>query len=132
MMMSSPASAPEKGPTRVVHGRHANVSYCSAMFVPQLLMGIVIRPGSQNWSSGKKAWFMFQTYLLMFTIYVGSAIYTAGIPFISAEFHVTVLLQQLAYSLCRGLWTRLVKTYVCFCFVFQLNKHLQVRWFGFP
>ncbi|KAH9990345.1 major facilitator superfamily domain-containing protein [Russula vinacea] len=44
-----------------------------------------------NWSSGKKAWVMFQTCLLTFTIYVGSAIYTAGIPSISAEFHVSTV-----------------------------------------
>ena len=32
---------------------------------------------------------MFQTCLLTFTIYVGSAIYTAGIPDISSQFHVS-------------------------------------------
>ncbi|KAI0287569.1 MFS transporter [Russula brevipes] len=42
-----------------------------------------------NWSSGRKAWVMFQTCLLTFTIYVGSAIYTAGIPYISSEFQVS-------------------------------------------
>jgi DHA1 family multidrug resistance protein-like MFS transporter len=45
----------------------------------------------QNWSSAKKAWVMFQTCLLTFTIYVGSAIYTAGIPYISSEFHVSTV-----------------------------------------
>ena len=34
---------------------------------------------------------MFQTCLLTFTIYVGSAIYTAGIPYISEEFHVSTV-----------------------------------------
>jgi len=34
---------------------------------------------------------MFQTCLLTFTIYVGSAIYTAGIPYISEEFHVSAV-----------------------------------------
>ena len=34
---------------------------------------------------------MFQTGLLTFTIYVGSAIYTAGIPYISEEFHVSTV-----------------------------------------
>ena len=32
---------------------------------------------------------MFLTCLLTFTIYVGSAIYTAGITSVSAEFHVS-------------------------------------------
>jgi len=45
----------------------------------------------QNWSSAKKTWVMFQTCLLTFTIYVGSAIYTAGIPYISSEFHVSTV-----------------------------------------
>jgi MFS transporter, DHA1 family, multidrug resistance protein len=44
-----------------------------------------------NWSSAKKAWVMFQTCLLTFTIYVGSAIYTAGIPYITEEFHVSTV-----------------------------------------
>lgn len=34
---------------------------------------------------------MFQTCLLTFTIYVGSAIYTAGIPYISEEFQVSTV-----------------------------------------
>ena len=32
---------------------------------------------------------MFQTCLLTFAVYLGSAIYTAGIPGVSAEFHVS-------------------------------------------
>jgi DHA1 family multidrug resistance protein-like MFS transporter len=52
-----------------------------------------------NWSSGKKAWVMFQTCLLTFTIYVGSAIYTAGIPSISAEFHVSTVAATLGLTL---------------------------------
>ena len=34
---------------------------------------------------------MFQTCLLTFTIYVGSAIYTAGIPYITQEFQVSTV-----------------------------------------
>jgi DHA1 family multidrug resistance protein-like MFS transporter len=32
---------------------------------------------------------MFQTCLLTFTVYVGSGIYTAGVPYIASEFHVS-------------------------------------------
>jgi DHA1 family multidrug resistance protein-like MFS transporter len=32
---------------------------------------------------------MFQTCLLTFAVYLGSAIYTAGIPGITSEFHVS-------------------------------------------
>jgi DHA1 family multidrug resistance protein-like MFS transporter len=53
----------------------------------------------QNWSSGKKAWVMFQTCLLTFTIYVGSAIYTAGIPSITADFHVSTVAATLGLTL---------------------------------
>ena len=42
---------------------------------------------------------MFQTCLLTFTIYVGSAIYTAGIPYISAEFHVSNVAATLGLTL---------------------------------
>ena len=34
---------------------------------------------------------MFQMCLLTFTVYVGSAIYTAGIPSVSEEFHVSTV-----------------------------------------
>jgi uncharacterized YccA/Bax inhibitor family protein len=53
----------------------------------------------QNWSSAKKAWVMFQTCLLTFTIYVGSAIYTAGIPGITAEFHVSTVAATVGLTL---------------------------------
>ncbi|KAF8259744.1 MFS transporter [Lactarius quietus] len=43
----------------------------------------------QNWSNGRKAWVMFQTCLLTFAVYLGSAIYTAGITGVSSEFHVS-------------------------------------------
>ncbi|KAI9430829.1 putative caffeine resistance protein 5 [Lactarius indigo] len=43
----------------------------------------------QNWSSGKKAWVMFQTCLLTFAVYLGSAIYTAGLSGVTSEFHVS-------------------------------------------
>ncbi|KAH9976873.1 MFS transporter [Lactifluus volemus] len=45
----------------------------------------------QNWSSARKAWVMFQTCLLTLAIYLGSAIYTAGIPYITTEFHVSTV-----------------------------------------
>lgn len=32
---------------------------------------------------------MFQTCLLTFAVYLGSAIYTAGIPGVTADFHVS-------------------------------------------
>ena len=32
---------------------------------------------------------MFQTCLLTFAVYLGSAIYTAGIPGVTSEFHVS-------------------------------------------
>ncbi|KAH8984843.1 multidrug resistance protein-like protein [Lactarius akahatsu] len=40
-------------------------------------------------SSWKKAWIMFQTCLLTFAVYLGSAIYTAGLPGVTSEFHVS-------------------------------------------
>ncbi|KAI0062522.1 MFS transporter [Artomyces pyxidatus] len=44
-----------------------------------------------NWSRAKKVWVMFQTCLLTFAVYIGSAIYTAGIADISEEFHVSTV-----------------------------------------
>jgi len=34
---------------------------------------------------------MFQTCLLTFTVYIGSAIYTAGITSVTEEFHVSTV-----------------------------------------
>jgi MFS transporter, DHA1 family, multidrug resistance protein len=34
---------------------------------------------------------VFQTGLLTFTVYLGSVIYTAGIPYVSTEFHVSTV-----------------------------------------
>ncbi|KAI0043053.1 MFS transporter [Auriscalpium vulgare] len=45
----------------------------------------------QNWSSRKKSWVLVQTLLLTFSIYIGSAIYTAGIAGVSQEFHVSIV-----------------------------------------
>ncbi|KAH9026593.1 putative caffeine resistance protein 5 [Lactarius pseudohatsudake] len=42
-----------------------------------------------NWSSWKKAWVMFQTCPLTFAVYLDSAIYTAGLPGVTSEFHVS-------------------------------------------
>ncbi|KAI0270545.1 MFS transporter [Gloeopeniophorella convolvens] len=42
-----------------------------------------------NWSTPRKTWVMFQTCLLTFAVYLGSAIYTPGIPEISTEFGVS-------------------------------------------
>ncbi|KAH9974386.1 major facilitator superfamily domain-containing protein [Lactifluus volemus] len=42
-----------------------------------------------NWSHLKKSWVMFQVCLLTFTVYIGSAIYTAGIVEVTQEFHVS-------------------------------------------
>ncbi|KAI0317443.1 major facilitator superfamily domain-containing protein [Amylostereum chailletii] len=45
----------------------------------------------QNWSSGKKAWVLFQTCFLTFSVYVGSSIYTAGLTDVTEKFHVSTV-----------------------------------------
>lgn len=52
-----------------------------------------------NWSSGKKLWVMFQVCLLTFSVYIGSAIYTAGIEDVIQDFHVSSVAATLGLTL---------------------------------
>ena len=53
----------------------------------------------RNWSHGKKIWVMFQVCLLTFSVYIGSAIYTAGIEEIMQEYHVSLVSATLGLTL---------------------------------
>jgi len=52
-----------------------------------------------NWSQGRKTWVMFQVCLLTFSVYIGSAIYTAGIVGVIQEFHVSSVAATLGLTL---------------------------------
>ncbi|KAH9974385.1 major facilitator superfamily domain-containing protein [Lactifluus volemus] len=52
-----------------------------------------------NWSHLKKSWVVFQVCLLTFTVYIGSAIYTAGIIEVMQEFHVSSVAATLCLTL---------------------------------
>lgn len=71
-----------------------------------LAYGYVITSESAELVECEKAWVMFQTRFLTFTIYVGSAIYTAGIPSIPSEFHAGTVAATVGLTLfvaCYGL-----------------------------
>lgn len=53
----------------------------------------------QNWSSGKKAWVSAQICLLTTSVYIGAAIYTAGITGIQEDFHVSSVAALLGLTL---------------------------------
>ncbi|GAA5913618.1 hypothetical protein JCM6882_001704 [Rhodosporidiobolus microsporus] len=52
-----------------------------------------------NWSMAKKSFVAFQIALYTFSIYVAAAIYTPGIPMISEEFDVSLVVATLGLSL---------------------------------
>lgn len=52
-----------------------------------------------NWSQFKKTLVMFQVCLLTFAVYIGGAVYTAGIPDVSEQFHVSNVAATLGLSL---------------------------------
>ena len=52
-----------------------------------------------NWSQFKKTLVMFQVCLLTFAVYIGGAVYTAGIPDVSEKFHVSNVAATLGLSL---------------------------------
>lgn len=53
----------------------------------------------QNWSSFKKIWVTFEICLLTFSVYIGSAIYTAGIQDVSRVFGVSRVAATLGLTL---------------------------------
>lgn len=53
----------------------------------------------QNWSTFKKVWVTFEICLLTFSVYIGSSIYTPGIPEISEEFGVSPVAATLGLTL---------------------------------
>ena len=53
----------------------------------------------QNWSTGKKFFVTFQICLLTTSVYIGSAIYTAGIEDVMHQFHVGEVAALLGLSL---------------------------------
>lgn len=67
----------------------------------------------RNWSTPKKVFVTFQICLLTTSVYIGSAIYTAGIPGIQQKFHVSevkallgLTLFVLGYALGPMVWVR--------------------------
>lgn len=67
----------------------------------------------RNWSTPKKAFVTFQICLLTTSVYIGSAIYTAGIPGVQQQFHVSevkallgLTLFVLGYALGPMVWVR--------------------------
>ncbi len=52
-----------------------------------------------NWSQSKKIWVMFQVCLLTFSVYIGSAIYTAGETDVMKQFHVSSVAATLGLTL---------------------------------
>ncbi len=42
-----------------------------------------------NWSRVKKLWVMFQLCFLTFSVYFGSAVYTAAVPGVAEHFQVS-------------------------------------------
>ncbi|KAI1619458.1 MFS transporter [Exophiala viscosa] len=53
----------------------------------------------QNWSTSKKVWVTFEVCLLTFSVYIGSAIYTAGIEDVSKVFGVSRVAATLGLTL---------------------------------
>lgn len=53
----------------------------------------------QNWSNGKKLFVSSLIWLLTFSIYIGSSIYTAGILGVSAQFGVSTVAATLGLTL---------------------------------
>ena len=67
----------------------------------------------RNWSTPKKVFVTFQICLLTTSVYIGSAIYTAGVPGIQQKFHVSevkallgLTLFVLGYALGPMVWVR--------------------------
>lgn len=73
----------------------------------------------RNWSTHKKVFVTFQICLLTTSVYIGSAIYTAGLPGVQQQFHVSevkallgLTLFVLGYALGPMVWVRRLLTYI--------------------
>ncbi|KAB8211818.1 MFS general substrate transporter [Aspergillus parasiticus] len=53
----------------------------------------------QNWTTSRKVFVSVQIWVLTFAIYIGSAIYTPGIPGVSEQFHVSTVASTLGLTL---------------------------------
>ncbi|KAG9005774.1 hypothetical protein FRB94_001186 [Tulasnella sp. JGI-2019a] len=53
----------------------------------------------RNWSSGKRHFVLGIICVLTFSIYMGSAIYTASIPYLLEEFHISLVVATLGLTL---------------------------------
>jgi DHA1 family multidrug resistance protein-like MFS transporter len=53
----------------------------------------------RNWSFRKRCFVLFEIALLTFSVYIGSAIYTASIPLITEKFNVSLVVATLGLSL---------------------------------
>ena len=51
-----------------------------------------------NWSQFKKTWVMGQVCLLTFSVYFGSAIYTAGVTDVARQFNVSLVASTLGLT----------------------------------
>ena len=89
----------------------------------------------QNWSVPKKFFVTFQICLLTTSVYIGSAIYTAGLQGVEAQFHISpvkallgLTLFVIGYALGPMVWVRsspsLTKTSFCY---FTLTLFLPRR-----
>jgi MFS transporter, DHA1 family, multidrug resistance protein len=71
---------------------------CSVLsFVPHQIDVFAKNP--MNWSRVKKTWVMFQLCFLTFSVYFGSAVYTAAVPGVAEHFHVSRVAATLGLTL---------------------------------
>jgi DHA1 family multidrug resistance protein-like MFS transporter len=64
-----------------------------------LMVTLTWQQNPQNWSNGKKLFVSSLIWLLTFSIYIGSAIYTAGIGSVSVQFGVSRVAATLGLTL---------------------------------
>ena len=73
---------------------------CSVLsFVLHQIDASVFAKNPMNWSRVKKAWVMFQLCFLTFSVYFGSAVYTAAVPGVAEHFHVSHVASTLGLTL---------------------------------
>jgi uncharacterized YccA/Bax inhibitor family protein len=59
----------------------------------------VFAKNPMNWSQVKKTWVMFQLCFLTFSVYFGSAVYTAAVLGVAEHFHVSRVAATLGLTL---------------------------------
>ncbi|GIJ92583.1 hypothetical protein Asppvi_001861 [Aspergillus pseudoviridinutans] len=89
----------DNAPDEYVFANTASVPAITSSAWDIMDIGFKASRNPQNWPLAKKVFVTFEVCLLTFSVYIGSAIYTPGIPAVMKDFHVSHVTATLGLTL---------------------------------